>query len=477
MTAPNLIDVIGEAGLTEHEIDYLRAAGATTARHLIRVAETEAEFNELVIAPFIAGTILETTEFKAERSAMTTKTSFLVARDLCFDWKHEKDLKHSTLAPNTTGMAASAASAAGIPAQVATSCTTLSTTDWRAGIDSWEQQWTPKRDFPVLLLQGAERALARLVYEARTTRKFSPLALIEIVQSRTFNPDGSYNKQQKAKLSNLEVHAEGIAKALGHDAEFEIEFKEDRNLTTLLALDCLEANSWALKWAGYGTENECNSACQWWTQLLRGERCPDASVFQHIYLAFGWKVSFAMRGGLTWFDAHKATSEDKEWLDNEIRSAQSKRSGRIYQGEPRHQPHERQDRDRRGDQRRDAYRERRGDQRRAMERGRSRSPRGKSLKQRAFAEADSHRNDVSPGPGRTKLCRNFNVGTCRKGDHKESASSSVTRICRYSHLCWLCRNPRCGGAWTCSDPTAKSNTGTRKGKSGGKGPVGARAVR
>ena len=419
-----------EAGLTDIEKEYLKALGMKTARHVLRFGESEEEFKKDVVKPLIDGVEIEGVQYKSTRAASTVRVSLLVVLDLAKAWKESVDMANARPAgppaPSTLGAAPAAA-----PKQEVSTRTSLSAADWTGQIGIWENQWTPKRPFPINEIVGAERALATLLYELKVSRKFTALSLTEIIFTRSYNADGTYNSTTKREPSQHERNTDAIAKSLGHvDEGGRSNFAFISNLQFVTAQDAITSNAWALRWAGYAKEEEIDESERFWKTQLRGNLFTDLRIFQTVYVAFGWKVAHSMRNGDTWYTAFSTLIKDANWMTNEIKAAE-KTFGGIAAATRRDNTSNISD-----GSSDDHLRLRSRSRGRKLDHLRPRSDPdpGGSLRDRAFAEANDHTRDLSPGG--TNLCRNFNVGTCRKVDHSTRESDLHGRKrCLFAHVC------------------------------------------
>ena len=161
--------------MIEDELEYLQKKGIVSARHLARAASDDLEFAARVIQPFVDGVDIDGTLHKVSRCADGSRTCFLVAYDLSLEKKAQGFAQAATqsIAPQS-GAPQLAGTAAAAPLQ--STASVLAIADWDDLKSTWEKQWVPSRKFDDHQLLGAERILARTLYQIRHTRAFAPPA-------------------------------------------------------------------------------------------------------------------------------------------------------------------------------------------------------------------------------------------------------------------------------------------------------------
>ena len=242
-------------------------------------------------------------EHKSERHADITETVFFVA------WEEANLLRDREFAATVSApLPPLAAQEHGPnpPAQKAP--VVLPLADWQRGVDRWEQQWTPKREFPTSMLTGSDFVLARLLWERNVSRVFTPLGLTEVVCTRAFNLDGTININRVDKPQRdaaLRISATGVETESATAADTELGSKWD-------TADAIDANGWALRWAEYASDPVWDDWRNWLLRLLR-ETGFGLKPFSYFYLVAGWRIAMAMRGGVTWDEAVTKLMADANW--------------------------------------------------------------------------------------------------------------------------------------------------------------------
>ena len=170
-------------------IPYLTARGITSAALLARVAATEDALVASLATPFITDwQASDGTNFQANAS-----DALLVQAALTVAWEDARVARARAFAPVTTEPAPAAS-----PQQVAERLgrvpTNLLPGQWSALVDAYNTRFAPAiRAFPEERLMGAE-SFARMLYELKTSRCFTPLELGEIIGKRAFSADGAPNR-------------------------------------------------------------------------------------------------------------------------------------------------------------------------------------------------------------------------------------------------------------------------------------------
>ena len=171
-------------------IPYLAARGITSVALLARVAATEDALVAGLATPFITGwQAFDGANFQANASdALPVQAAPTVA------WEDARVARARALAPITTepAPAASPQQVAERPDRVPTN---LLPGQWSVLVDAYNAKFAPSiRAFPEERLMGAESVIARMLYELKTSRHFTPLKLGEIIGKRAFSADGAPNR-------------------------------------------------------------------------------------------------------------------------------------------------------------------------------------------------------------------------------------------------------------------------------------------
>ena len=292
-----------ESGLSDDDIEDLVAKGYTTIRLFARAPTNVDKLIERIVEPYVVGVTIDLLEHKSERHADITETVFFVA------WEEANLLRDREFAATVSApLPPLAAQEHGPnpPAQKAP--VVLPLADWQRGVDRWEQQWTPKREFPTSMLTGSDFVLARLLWERNVSRVFTPLGLTEVVCTRAFNLDGTININRVDKPQRdaaLRISATGVETESATAADTELGSKWD-------TADAIDANGWALRWAEYASDPVWDDWRNWLLRLLR-ETGFGLKPFSYFYLVAGWRIAMAMRGGVTWDEAVTKLMADANW--------------------------------------------------------------------------------------------------------------------------------------------------------------------
>ena len=146
---------MGPAGLTEKDIEHLKAKGLTTVRFLAKAAVNETTFEARIMQPYITGTTINGAAHKTDRDADLATASFLVALEVA-QLLRAKDI--STVVTPSAGLGGGAPPAS---SQQGHSKGVLDKVDWQHGVDRWKNQWNPPQIFPAKEVTGAEQVLYR----------------------------------------------------------------------------------------------------------------------------------------------------------------------------------------------------------------------------------------------------------------------------------------------------------------------------
>ena len=403
------------AGMTTKDCEYLVAKGYDSVAVLARAGKTDNEFITRVVDPYVAGVTIDTVVYKA--------TSDIIEARMLVAFEEAKKIRSAEIA-----------AAAAPPTQMSTALVPsqphvkviLEPKVYQAQIDNWEKTWTPSRSFPEKLIQGADFALARLLEEKNVSRAYTPLHLSEVIQSRAHNTDGSINLERVEKPRRDE-------RVILTTAGVELEHATPdplRDANKWKILDAIDANGWALRWAGYMSDDVAYRWTAWLTMELRG---PDSTeLFKLFYLSCSWRIAFSLRSGRTYDKEVEAIMADDDWVrktKNQIKDKANllattpkagfpkrsrSRQSTCFAGAPKPRP---------------------------VGRGRSRSLGRKG------PPAQNVGLKRSRSRGGKELCKNFQRGRCKnKGSNKEPGKAD---LCRYSHECAGCGDRDCVGQFKC----------------------------
>ena len=388
------------AGLAAEDIAYLSARGVSTKKLLARIAKTDEDFESKIVDPYLHGKDIGETTHKPSRSPTIVRAALMVAFD---DAKKPDDAAQASQASQPAG-SDQQAQAAKVP-------TALRKGQWRLNVERWQDQWEPPRVFNEEMIYGADEALARLDHEAAVSKAFTLLKLGELTATRSWKADGELNreaeKHKRKKADKVDITVNDVPISLGTSSE------ADFALSGWWAMyDDFDAQSWALRWAKYGTDEEIDKWISFW-QLECRNRSLTTAALGELFEATTCQVTTRMTKGSTFGDAVKEVLTDTDgWLakyKGTVRTrAIAKNAGAPAVQEPLPGAHPKSRADSRGDKRR----ERQWEEPPPRAEDRSKKPKKATREDRASWRANA--------------CHNWQVGRCNfKG-------------CRYAHECAIC---------------------------------------
>ena len=416
MAASSLAALAKTAGLVDPDLAFLKAKGYDTVPILARAARDDDEFLARILAPYTAGVKIGETTHKATGDTNLLEARFLVLFD------EAKNARKSELA----AAAAPPQAALAAPRTTAGTGVILDPKDYQKQIDAWENFWAPARKFPQRFIQGADYVLQRLLDERNVTRFYTPLHLSEIIQSRAHNSDGSINlarveKPRRDERVILTANGVEIEKATPDPLAESDRWK---------IYDALLANSWALRWAGYASDDVARTWTDWLVTELRAPGSTD--LFKLFYLTCSWRVAFAMRSGKTFDEEVLEIMKDDEWTRKAKQQIKDK-SQAAPATTSKAPPHAPDMRPPRGPPPRSAaYRSR--------SRSRKNNNDGKN------GSNNNPRSGRSKSRNGTFLCRLFQNGHCK---NKGKGERGQGKECRYSRECGGCAKKGCVGQAKC----------------------------
>ena len=193
----------------------------------------------------------------------------------------------------------------------------------------WERQFVQvARTFPRRLLQGADEAMARVMWEKVVTRDYKPPMLGEVIFSRTFQANGKLNEH----ASDPYVPASEDEKP--EPEKKRLKFKNPD--TTWGFLHALEANKWLWVWAGLCEDISIVPFVEFLKDLV--ENGTSLKVCKRLYVKLMWGICTEMQKGETADQAFNSLMDPKNRtvlqaelfeLTNFKKNDEDTRSGRV----------------------------------------------------------------------------------------------------------------------------------------------------
>ena len=259
--AEQLESLLKEAGCAAETIGYIKARGYTHTSLLNKAGVDDKAVLDRLVTPFITGWT-DPADGKVHKAGSPdiAEATILVA---CEDARVRRAL--ATSAPLQLGGGAPLASPQPAPPGTAVVPKQIDPGDVSKLKDAWETAVSPRRAFPMRLLEGADQTIARLHHEWTVSRLFTPLPLAEIIKARAYNTDGSVN------MRGVQPHRDALFKLDGGTLRVE---ERDASLDYLegdrwVLWDAAEANAFALKLCGYGPDEAIDRLSVWLQRLIR----------------------------------------------------------------------------------------------------------------------------------------------------------------------------------------------------------------
>ena len=168
---------------------------------------------------------------------------------------------------------------------------------WANAIQNYESQQIGgcDRSFPTHELLGAESVLARIHHELTVSKLFTPVALGEILQKRTFQASGEPNvlAKKEPKSTTFTVSNDQLVAS-------EEQVWQPRSL--LAILDGLSSIRWAYILLQMGPEKSIHSFFDWAIKLARS-RPQKPDQLNQWWVTVSWRLALELRGGRTWEEA------------------------------------------------------------------------------------------------------------------------------------------------------------------------------
>lgn len=290
-----MADLAAEAGAGTELIQYLEDRGVRAPATLALLAQDELE--TVLLQPLLTGW-----KTKAGSAITLAESEKPIAKAIL---RHMWNLARSSWQAQLSA-ARPAAPSAPDPATVTSSGSstkddkvpkTLPAGVWSKAIQAYESQQIGgcDRTFPTHELLGAESVLARIHHEITISKLFTPVALGEILQKRTFQASGEPNALAKRE-------AKPTTFTVANDQLIATEEQTWQPRSLLAILDGLASVKWAYILLQIGPEKSVISFFDWAIKLARS-RPQKTDQLNQWWTTISWKLALELRGGRTWEEA------------------------------------------------------------------------------------------------------------------------------------------------------------------------------
>ena len=300
-------------GLEAKMVEYLSELGLNSACAVAHAAVQDSELLEQVIVPFEQGVQIGDKTYKVEGVPIKWRVAMRHA------WAECRKAEAPT-PPASSAAAAAPAPAAAAPAPLSRrSKTELEPGEFEERAHNWEKQFTQHpRLFPRAILLGAEREMARVMWEKVVTRAFTPPPLGAVVFTRTFNPDGSLN----------ELVSEPYVPASDDEADNKGKKQKYREPKTPFGfIHALEATKWLWTWAGICCVDAMEPLVEHIKRLL--ESGTSLALCRRLFQKLLWVVCSEMQKGVTADTALGSICNDRSFLQAELRDLENQRAPHL----------------------------------------------------------------------------------------------------------------------------------------------------
>ena len=160
-----------------------------------------------------------------------------------------------------------------------------------------------QRSFPEAELLGAECVVARVLYEHRTSRLYTPVGLGEVLQRRYLQANGDINPLAKRARSTRLAVEDGLLKE-------ETATEDDwapRGYTSIM--DGLNSIRWLYILCEIGSEQSVHIYFDW---MLKKSRMRGVQVdqFKTYFEKASWRICASLRASKTWKEASEEVMQD-----------------------------------------------------------------------------------------------------------------------------------------------------------------------
>lgn len=314
-----------DAAIDEKVIDYLSARQLGNHGVLAAFADSYAEVEELLWQPWVTGTTVGGKDFK-----LAEDQQHLAKAALRFLWQQARKLaEKKTSAPAEPARAASAQPAEE-PTPAAKAAPVVPRELPSGVLQQLLQEYEKttiggrQREFPMKLLLGAEKIVARCWLEHHVSRMYSPLQLHEILEARHFSSTGELNQLSSQFKNKQTAHRLTV----DHDMHpVIIEEESTWSPKGILALiDAMDAifHCWTL--IGIDHEMDIHRYTQWWVQQFRA-RPNKLEQLKAYWLEASWRVALQMRQGIDFASATRQVMDDNSALQAALTKELTKPKG------------------------------------------------------------------------------------------------------------------------------------------------------
>ena len=265
---PSMEELATQAGAGSEILRYLRGRGLTSTGAFAMLAQSQEQFDAQIVAPLLAGWQPD----PATDAITVSDDEKPIARAvLRFMWTLAREARARVAAassaplhtpPAQTAGTAATSSGSSDPAKVPKH---LPPGEWRAMIDRYNAVTVngEARSFPEHELLGAESVVARVLYEHRTSKLYSPVGLGEVLQRRSFQSNGEVNPLAKrARTNKLSVEDGVLKEEAANDDDW-----APRGYLSLM--DGLNSIRWLYILCEVGSEQSIHSYFDWMIKKSR----------------------------------------------------------------------------------------------------------------------------------------------------------------------------------------------------------------
>ena len=283
---PKLEDLATSAGLDKQVIVFLRDRGVTSSGVLYHLFADRSKIGR-TLEPLKAGVTIGGNTLKMDEVAIDVATASLEHIVDEIEFARAAKLQPLTTQPSSQPTPSSQTTSTD-PAKAPK---TLPKGYWAKRIKDFESSQIEGRNrvFPVHLLVGAEETLARMVFEAESSRLFTPVRLGEVISTRNFTPSRQVNPFAKTEDRFTE------ALSLDHSGAL---VRRDRRIPepqkALTVIDALEAVRWAMIFARWGEEFVIGQFVDFFINLVRDNQNKIPQIREY-YRKSSWDLAMHLR--------------------------------------------------------------------------------------------------------------------------------------------------------------------------------------
>ena len=312
-----LTELAQNAGAGPQITEYLEARGIRTTPTLALISNDRKTFLAQIVQPLLDGYQKGTTRIALEEEEKPIAQAVMehMWREAQLQWQR----RQAVLPLPPPGMTAGAPTPMPGPSNAASAPAVekppkqLPSQVWQKQISRYNNVTVDgrPRKFPEKEVLGAESVLGRIYHEHVVTRSYTPVALGEILQKRSFTASGEVNPLQKQTKASHLLRVEDDVIVQDEDC------KTWTPKSVLSVMDGVNSIRWAWILLQIGEEDHIHGYADWFIQKIRA-RPNKLENMRMVWEAAGWRLAMGMRSGQSFGEVATEVMADVDLLNESM---------------------------------------------------------------------------------------------------------------------------------------------------------------